>query len=250
VTEGSFWPKTWKEAVPLIVWGVLIFASGFEGIATLVHAEWVPCIASFSLMVGLTAMLIHQAKLKSWLIGVNPNWVVATALVALLLVGASPFLDRQRWPLLLIWQTIKPPPLEHPTSIPTSMLILFGGGADAPKVLEAKNTKWQFFSYDYYSYVPTDITLPTNVAEKQCGVDGTPANYFGVMGRPLNCQYKSKKLIILLSFEKPVTFRKLKIDAGGKAFTSWKQEAMTESYAVLAFEYYPTGSLLNIEAAE
>jgi hypothetical protein len=75
MSEGSFWPKTWKEAAPPIVWGVLIFAAGFEGIASLVHAEWLSSLASFVIMVGLTAMLLHW---KAWLVSISPNWLART----------------------------------------------------------------------------------------------------------------------------------------------------------------------------
>jgi general stress protein CsbA len=55
-------PKTWREAVSAIVWVILVFAAGFEGIATLVHAEWISSIASFSIMVGLTAINQYISK--------------------------------------------------------------------------------------------------------------------------------------------------------------------------------------------
>jgi len=254
VAEGSFWPKTWKEAWPLLVWGVLIFASGFEGIVTLVHWELIPSIASFTLMVGMTAMLIHREKLKSWLLALNPNWVVPAIIVTILIIGASPFLNAQRWPLLLIWQTIKPAPTEQATAVPTSMRILFGGKDDAPKGLEARNIKWQVFTYDYYSYAPIQLPMtmiaPYNTypADKQCGIDGVPTGYTAV--GPSFCQYKSKKISLLLSFERPVTFKKLKIESAAKPVTSWKQEAMTETYAVVAFDSYPVGLLLDIDATE
>lgn len=103
MSEGSFWPKTWKEAVPLIVWGVLIFAAGFEGIAALVHAEWLSSLASFVLMVGLTAMLLHW---KTWLASINPNWLVGAVIVALIVITFSPLVEQQRWPFSLELTTI------------------------------------------------------------------------------------------------------------------------------------------------
>jgi hypothetical protein len=249
VSGDSFWPKTWKEAVPLIVWGILIFAAGFEGVATLVHGEWIPSFASFALMVGLTAMLIHHNFLRSWLLSLNPNWVVAAVLVALVLIGAAPFLDRERWPLLLVWQTIQPPSSEQPTPTPTSIRILFGDSGDAPKVLEANNTKWQFFAYDGYSSMLAPLF--TNPGESPCSGDGILTSSTGSFGAGVRfCEYKFKRLNILLSFTKPVTFTKVKITSDGSAFRSGEQKAMTESYAVIAFTSYPRGTLLDIEAAE
>jgi hypothetical protein len=40
MSEGSFWPKTWKEAIPLAVWALLIFAAGFEYIASPPSPSW------------------------------------------------------------------------------------------------------------------------------------------------------------------------------------------------------------------
>jgi hypothetical protein len=49
MAEGSFWPKSWTEARPQIVWAVLIFAFGFEGVGFLI-----PCI-------------VHLLQGKPWL---------------------------------------------------------------------------------------------------------------------------------------------------------------------------------------
>jgi hypothetical protein len=95
MSEGSFWPRTWKEALPLIVWGILIFAAGFEGIASLVHAEWISSIASFAIMLGLTAMLLHW---KPWLERINPNWVVGAAIALIMAIAVSPFVRQGQWP--------------------------------------------------------------------------------------------------------------------------------------------------------
>jgi len=100
MSEGSYWPKTWKEAIPLSVWGILVFAAGFEGIATLVHGEWLSSIASFVIMVGLTAMLLHWQQLKEWLTAINPNWVVGAVIVTLAAIISLPFIEHQNRPFL------------------------------------------------------------------------------------------------------------------------------------------------------
>jgi hypothetical protein len=92
MSEGSFWPKTWGEAVPLMVWGVLIFAAGFELISTLVHGEWIPCGASFILFVGMSAVLIHWRQVRQSL-----PLAYATG-VLLIIVALSPYIEQQRWP--------------------------------------------------------------------------------------------------------------------------------------------------------
>jgi hypothetical protein len=65
VAEGPI-PKIWSEATPAVVWGVLIFASGFEFIACLVHAEWWSGAASFALLVIMTVALIHWRQITRW----------------------------------------------------------------------------------------------------------------------------------------------------------------------------------------
>src|SRR5216683_6638723 len=97
MSEGSFWPKTWREAIPLLIWGVLIFAAGFEGVANLVHGQWVSSGISFTIMVGLTAMLLHWERL----LAINPNWLVGAVMLVLLGVILSPVPDR--WPFVGQW---------------------------------------------------------------------------------------------------------------------------------------------------
>jgi hypothetical protein len=111
MSTDSFWPKTWREAIPLIVWGILIFAAGFEGIATLVHAEWLSSLASFALMVGLTAMLLHW---KSWLAAVNPNWLAGAVTVVLAAIILSPFIEQGRWPFSVWFQSGSPSATHDP----------------------------------------------------------------------------------------------------------------------------------------
>jgi hypothetical protein len=113
----AFWPKTWKEAIPLIVWGVLIFAAGFEGIAALVHAEWLSSLASFVLMVGLMAVLFHG---KTWIASINPNWLVGAVIVALVVITFSPFVEQQKWQFSL-------EPVNEPVTIISAGCYLLGG---------------------------------------------------------------------------------------------------------------------------
>jgi hypothetical protein len=102
MSEGSFWPRTWKEALPLIVWGILIFAAGFEGVASLVHGEWISSGVSFAIMLGLTAMLLHW---KAWLETVNPNWVAGSAIALIIAIAVSPFVRQGQWPAAS-WESV------------------------------------------------------------------------------------------------------------------------------------------------
>ena len=94
MSEGAFWPKTWREASPLMVWEIFIFAAGFEGIASLVHGEWVSCFASFAIMLALTAMLLHW---KVLLERVNPNWMAGAAITLIIAIAVSPFVRQGEW---------------------------------------------------------------------------------------------------------------------------------------------------------
>ncbi len=96
MSDGSHWPRTWAEAVPLVAFGTLVFAAGFEGVNSLVHGEWITSIISFVLMVGLLAMLIHWPQIKEWRPG--PPWVAAAAMVAIVAIALSPFVQQRRWP--------------------------------------------------------------------------------------------------------------------------------------------------------
>jgi hypothetical protein len=89
VVHGSFLPGTLSEAIPFIVWIVLIVAAGHSGIAALVHGELWPCVASFSLLAGMTAAFIYWRQIKRW----GP---LSYALATLLIVVSvrSPVWDR------------------------------------------------------------------------------------------------------------------------------------------------------------
>ena len=62
MSEGSFWPTTWKEAVPLIVWGVLIFSFGLEFVVNLVEGHYGRALFSLAGLAVLTAMLAGFAE--------------------------------------------------------------------------------------------------------------------------------------------------------------------------------------------
>jgi hypothetical protein len=81
MSEGSWYPKTWREAVPLAVWGVLVFACGFEFIASATHGELWPSIYSGVGFVVLIAMLIHGNAFIERLRALDIGWMIGTALV-------------------------------------------------------------------------------------------------------------------------------------------------------------------------
>jgi hypothetical protein len=97
IMSGDSWfPKSWGEASSALVWGVLIFAFGFEGVASLIHGEWWQAAFGFGGMVGLCAMLIHWTRIKGAFQDIR--WLIGTAMVALIVVALSPYVEQRRWP--------------------------------------------------------------------------------------------------------------------------------------------------------
>jgi hypothetical protein len=98
MAEGGALPRTWKEAIPYVVWVVLILGFGLELVASLVRGEWLHFIVSFVGLVGLMAAALHWNKIKSWAQDTNPNWVWGAFALLLLALIFSPFIEQQRWP--------------------------------------------------------------------------------------------------------------------------------------------------------
>jgi hypothetical protein len=96
MSESSWVPKTWTEATPYIVWGILAFAFGFEGVGALIHGEWWPATFGLGGMVGLSAMLIHWTRVRQAFGDVR--WLVAAMMFAMVVVVLSPYVEQQRWP--------------------------------------------------------------------------------------------------------------------------------------------------------
>jgi hypothetical protein len=109
MSEGPV-PRNWREALPFLVWGVLIFACGFEGIASLLHAEWLQAVLGLGGMLGLTAMLIHWTRIKDNFADVR--WLMAAIMVALIVAAFSPYIEQRRWPFA--WQFVPPPASTEP----------------------------------------------------------------------------------------------------------------------------------------
>ena len=98
MSEGSFWPKTWKEAIPLLVWGVLIFAFGFMGVEGIGDRDLWKIVVGFGGMVGLTAMLISWTRIKENFSDLR--WLIAAAMFAAIVVVFSPFVASFKLPFI------------------------------------------------------------------------------------------------------------------------------------------------------
>jgi hypothetical protein len=99
--EGGALPTTWKQAIPYVVWVVLILGFGLELVAALVRGEAIHAVVSFFGLVGLMAAALHWNQIKSWAARTNPNWVIATLSLVLAGLILSPFLEQnRRWPFV------------------------------------------------------------------------------------------------------------------------------------------------------
>jgi hypothetical protein len=124
------------------------------------------------------------------------------------------------------------------TPIPTSVKILFGPTSVAPKELQSQNVEWQAIE-------------ETAVTPKQFNSGDPQAVDCLLYFRRDECWTKHRMLELVLSFQKPITFKNVKIETlqGGET-PKWTQAIMTETDAVLRFEYYPEDKLLNIQATD
>jgi hypothetical protein len=99
VSEGGALPKTWREAIPYVVWVVIVLGFGLEFVAALVHFELWRAIISFVGLVMTMAAALYSPRLKSWAHRVSPNWVYPGLLVLLTAIIFSPFIEGRQWPL-------------------------------------------------------------------------------------------------------------------------------------------------------
>jgi cell division protein FtsB len=84
-------PTTWREAVPYVIWIVLVLGFGLEFTTNLIHTNWLLALISFCAMAGLAAVTLHWPQLRSWAETVSPNWVVACFALLLIVVTLASF---------------------------------------------------------------------------------------------------------------------------------------------------------------
>ena len=99
MSESSWLPKTWEEALPQVFWGVLILGFGLEFCVSILDANYGRSLLAVVGLVALLAMLIHQEQLRQRLLTVSPNWIAAAFVLFLLSIILSPFVEEKRWPL-------------------------------------------------------------------------------------------------------------------------------------------------------
>jgi hypothetical protein len=109
-------PTTWREAVPYVIWIVLVLGFGLEFTTNLIHSNWPLAIWSFGSMAGLVAVMLHWRQLRSWATTINPNWVVGCLLSLLLIIALLPFVEQKRYPFS-IWFEDNPATEAHQATL-------------------------------------------------------------------------------------------------------------------------------------
>ena len=135
-----------------------------------------------------------------------------------------------------------------PTEVPSSVRLLIPPTGE-PKELEKANVLWQAFPLESTGWSPAFrgiLDLAETDARKriygEC-VNGKAPNTLGL------CEYRSKSLVVLLQFEKPTIYKNLEISISGQESPQFKIEAMTSTYAVISFPYYPSNQLIDVKTA-
>jgi hypothetical protein len=96
-------PKTWREAVPYVVWVVFVLGFGLEFVTALVHGEWLHVIVSFVGLVSLMTAALHWNQFRSWAQQTNSNWVWGSLALLLLTLVMAPFVEERRWPFSTVF---------------------------------------------------------------------------------------------------------------------------------------------------
>jgi hypothetical protein len=113
MSEGSWLPKTWGEAVPQVFWGVLILGFGLELCISILDANYGRALAALVGLLTVLAMLIHQDDIRQRLLKINPNWIAASFTLFLAALILFPFVEEKLWPLSAWFQSSAPSGVVH-----------------------------------------------------------------------------------------------------------------------------------------
>lgn len=136
MSEGPI-PKEWKEAVPNVIWVVLVLGFGLELVAALVRAEWARSAVSFLGLVGLMALVIHWDRIRALAKVSDAKFIVSLMVVALIALPLSGYFKTElegavSWGLivlaaisaataaLLSFRHLRPLAEEKPSPAPTA----------------------------------------------------------------------------------------------------------------------------------
>jgi hypothetical protein len=102
MSEGPL-PNSWREAIPVVTWVVLVLAFGLLFVDSLGQLFTDPlgrAAFAFASMVGLVAMLIYRKWLLERFKALSGDSVLAVIIILLLVLTLTPFVYEGRWPTL------------------------------------------------------------------------------------------------------------------------------------------------------
>jgi hypothetical protein len=100
-SEGSWFPKTWGEAIPYLVWFVIIVGIGLEACAHLFNRDFWTAGVGFMAMLVVSAAAIYWTRIRASFAALDGRWLVASCLVFIFALAVSPFVEQRRWPFSL-----------------------------------------------------------------------------------------------------------------------------------------------------
>jgi hypothetical protein len=139
---------------------------------------------------------------------------------------------------------VAPAPTAQPIS---TMLRLQFNAAGAAQEIEAKNLKWHVINPEETRLAPAPLLAlcpngDTYVRKPTTGLTSVLD--------PAFCFQKIKTWIFLLSFEKPITYKKISANAHGATLPDWDNKGMTENSATVWFHGELKNLVLTIEAVD
>jgi hypothetical protein len=132
---------------------------------------------------------------------------------------------------------------EKPAAVHTSAQILFGPLTTTPKTIASQNIEWRAIerTASVRKYTMANTILGADPEASECMM-GSMAN---------KCFSSYKYLEMVISFTRPITYKTLKIvKLQGENVPKWKQVIMTETDAVISFDYYPSNTIMEVEATD
>jgi hypothetical protein len=100
MSEGPI-PNSWKEAIPVVIWVVLVLAFGFlfaESLGELFKDPLWRAGFALTAMVGFLAMLIYRKWLNQRFRNLSGGSILAAIITVLSIMALSPFIAEKRFP--------------------------------------------------------------------------------------------------------------------------------------------------------
>ncbi len=88
-------PKNWKDAIPSVTWGAIVFTCFFVFIEKLVEQNYGQALFALIVGLGIVAVALHS---KTWLEKTNPTVALFIAALIVVALVISPLIEQGRWP--------------------------------------------------------------------------------------------------------------------------------------------------------